>query len=138
MNTKYRKRYARLWWRKHRLRINAERRARRNPEKESNRWQHYAETRRGILQARNRQRKYGISMGAFNLMCLQQRGRCAICEALPIKKALDVDHDAVTRQIRGLLCQLCNKALGAFKHDIVFLRAAIEYLEMADTERRAE
>jgi hypothetical protein len=129
----------RLWYRKNRARINAERRAKRNPELVANRWQNYAATRRGIINARSRARKYGISMGAFNLMCLEQRGRCAICETLPVKKALDVDHDAATKQIRGLLCQVCNKALGAFKHDIVLLRAAIEYLthaEMAAVEGR--
>jgi len=40
-----------------------------------------------------------------------------------------VDHDHTTNKIRGLLCSLCNPALGSFRDSIDILKEAIYYLE---------
>lgn len=39
-----------------------------------------------------------------------------------------IDHDHVTGNIRGLLCNGCNKGLGLFKDDVNILQKAKEYL----------
>ena len=59
-----------------------------------------------------------------------QNGRCAIC-GRPETEAggLAVDHCHATGKVRGLLCTLCNTALGKFRDRTDILRAAIRYLE---------
>lgn len=55
-------------------------------------------------------------------------GHCAICRCIP-KGKLALDHDHKTGKLRGLLCVLCNTALGKFKDDPDILMRAIEYLK---------
>ena len=71
--------------------------------------------------------------GYEDLLCLSD-SRCMIC-GLPavIQKErtgrfLCVDHDHETGKVRGLLCDLCNKGLGAFRDDLTLLRKATNYL----------
>jgi len=82
-------------------------------------------------------KKYGISLEDFNLMFLNQNNRCLICNCvmqLPkeqMGQGMDVvaiDHDHKTGQVRGLLCNSCNKGLGHFKDDKKILSKAIKYL----------
>jgi hypothetical protein len=40
-----------------------------------------------------------------------------------------IDHDHKNNKIRGLLCAICNQALGLFKDNIKNLQEAIKYLE---------
>jgi hypothetical protein len=42
---------------------------------------------------------------------------------------LTVDHDHRTGEVRGLLCNLCNVALGVLRDDTRTARALIAYLE---------
>ena len=39
-----------------------------------------------------------------------------------------LDHNAVTGEIRSLLCHKCNVGLGHFNDDPELLRRAVEYL----------
>jgi len=74
----------------------------------------------------NLRRMYGVTIEVYTRMYNQQSGRCAICmRALP---TLCVDHDHTTGEIRGLLCRLCNKALGSFKDNEKNLQRAIWYV----------
>ena len=43
--------------------------------------------------------------------------------------AVAVDHDHLTNEFRGLLCNGCNKGLGLFRDNIQSLNNAIKYLE---------
>ena len=44
------------------------------------------------------------------------------------KKALCVDHDHTTGEIRGLLCANCNLGLGALGDNVRSLKRALAYL----------
>lgn len=42
---------------------------------------------------------------------------------------VDVDHDHETGEIRGILCEYCNRALGMVKDDVAVLENMINYLK---------
>ena len=72
-------------------------------------------------------RTYGLTIGQYDKMLVQQGGRCAICTQTS-STALNVDHDHSTGAVRALLCGECNRGLGAFKDNRVTLQAALNYL----------
>src|SRR5215469_11893222 len=80
---------------------------------------------------------YGITLADFNRMLAEQGGRCAICRvtAPGSRGTWRVDHDALTGQVRGLLCDACNTGIGKLRHDPEILRAAAEYLTRARAGR---
>ena len=51
--------------------------------------------------------------------------QCVICGS---EEKLVVDHDHKTGQIRGLLCNHCNRGLGHFRDDPMLLEFAAHYL----------
>ena len=55
-----------------------------------------------------------------------QGGLCAVCR---IQTADQVDHDHASGRVRGVLCDGCNGALGAFKEHPEIILRAIAYLE---------
>jgi hypothetical protein len=71
---------------------------------------------------------YGISVEQYEAMKKEQDGCCVICRTTPDINLL-VDHDHVTGAVRGLLCRLCNTALGSFRDDPELLERAITYLK---------
>jgi hypothetical protein len=88
----------------------------------------------GQLRDQELRRKYGITLGDYNSLALQQRDACAICgtsekgRARGRKRYWSVDHDHATGAVRGLLCQKCNTILGLCSDDTTVLNAAIHYL----------
>ena len=61
-------------------------------------------------------------------MLLNQNGECAICNRSMSEygKKLCVDHNHITGEVRGLLCDPCNYGLGFYeKHSDKY----IEYLK---------
>lgn len=72
---------------------------------------------------------YGLLPSQYEALLSGQRGGCAICGTPPPPGGvLCVDHDHVTKKVRGLLCQLHNTALGLFKDRTDHLAEAIKYL----------
>jgi len=69
--------------------------------------------------------KYKITREDFNLLKEQQNHKCAICGE---QTDLVIDHDHSTGEIRGLLCNACNKAIGFMRDDRSRLKKAIAYL----------
>jgi hypothetical protein len=78
----------------------------------------------------SRQRLYGITELEYARMFVAQDGVCATCKEVdPTGRALAVDHDHDTGKVRGLLCNMCNLALGKVKDNIALLEAMIAYLK---------
>ena len=50
---------------------------------------------------------------------------CVICGS---NEALVVDHDHKTGEVRGMLCNHCNRGLGHFRDDPMLLEFAAQYL----------
>lgn len=84
---------------------------------------------------------YGISIEQYRDLIAAQNGCCAVCkkpETL-IKKGklllLCVDHDHETNAVRGLLCNLCNRAIGLFCDEPDNLEAGAAYLRKHREQR---
>ena len=82
-------------------------------------------------------REYGLTTEDFDNKYNEQHGCCPICgrHSLELQRKLDIDHNHVTNQNRGLLCSRCNIGNGYFKVDergIELLQKAIEYIKKYD------
>lgn len=71
-------------------------------------------------------KNYNLNLEEYNEMCIQQEFKCQICNK---KKKLYVDHNHQTGEVRGLLCDLCNRAIGLLKENEDSLINAISYLK---------
>ncbi len=78
--------------------------------------------------AENLRRRYGITDADYQRQLTLQANECAICRTTLGDKALHVDHNHETGQLRGLLCNHCNLGLGHFRDSPDRLAAAIAYL----------
>jgi len=81
-------------------------------------------------------RRQGCSTNQYRTLFEAQGGRCAICGVGEGHRSrygkacrLAIDHNHRTGQVRGLLCNNCNRGLGRFKDSIEFLEAAVRYLK---------
>lgn len=77
-------------------------------------------------------REYGLTLDAYDELLRQQDYVCKICKTKERergRKRLAVDHDHKTGEVRGLLCDPCNRALGMFKDDEQILLSAIRYVQ---------
>lgn len=84
---------------------------------------------------------YGITIEDYDEMLKIQNGRCAGCGRLPkTTRRLDVDHKHQSgdkkrapweraSMIRGLLCHLCNRAIGILKDNPETFKNLAKYLE---------
>lgn len=73
--------------------------------------------------------KYGVSPGSFKEMVAAQGGKCCGCQrGLNSLKAC-VDHCHATNRVRGILCDDCNRTLGAVRDEPDTLRRLASYLE---------
>ncbi|WP_239404651.1 endonuclease VII domain-containing protein [Frankia sp. Cj3] len=80
-------------------------------------------------------KKYGLTAAEYDHLLAAQRGGCAVCATKTpgnrrtrAIRAFAVDHDHVTGQVRGLLCQGCNRAIGMLKDDPDVIAAAARYV----------
>ena len=78
------------------------------------------------------QRKYGITLEEYAALQAQQGGGCAICGTtigeVKRRRALFVDHDHASGEIRGLLCGRCNTAVGYLRDHPAYAHALLGYL----------
>jgi Recombination endonuclease VII len=86
------------------------------------------------LQARERRRTlalYGLSQEQWDRLVALQGNRCAVCKTTQPGgrgERWHIDHDHVTGQVRGLLCQLCNVGIGNLRDDPQIMMAAAQYV----------
>lgn len=78
---------------------------------------------------RQLRKKYNMSLADYDQMLEFQNGVCVTCGKINKGgKRLAVDHNHKTGEIRGLLCQKCNQAIGLVGEDIRVLIKLAEYL----------
>jgi len=70
-------------------------------------------------------RLYNITEADEAAILASQGGHCALC---PGTLRLGVDHDHVTKEVRGILCFRCNTAIGKLGDDEAGVLRALEYL----------
>lgn len=84
--------------------------------------------RRPTQTVEHRKYRYGLTAEAYETLLEKQHGCCALCDReLSTIKRIVVDHDHVTKKVRGLLCDRCNLWLRAIEKP-GFVRSALEYL----------
>lgn len=122
-NKKYREYYA----------AHPEKRKEKNDKQKDLRKEYYSNPERKFAyRKRYIEREFGIKYEDYDKMLEEQHGVCAICgkpETKPNAKYLAVDHNHETGEVRGLLCNNCNRALGLLKDNVDVLQNAINYLK---------
>jgi hypothetical protein len=84
-------------------------------------------TRKSALKTR-----YGITPERYQELLKQQNYRCGICgihEDEVSQRSLCVDHCHNSNQVRGLLCDKCNRGIGAFNDDPELISKAAEFID---------
>lgn len=76
---------------------------------------------------KKRARTYGITVEELVKLLDDADGKCEICKLEP-DRWLVVDHCHKVGNVRGILCERCNQALGLFRDDVEIMKRAIEYL----------
>lgn len=84
-------------------------------------------------------RNYELTLEDYELMLSMQNYACAICGTTnPVGEgnatkynsfSFAVDHNHATNEVRGLLCNPCNRGLGFFKDSQDLLKSALLYLQ---------
>jgi len=71
-----------------------------------------------------------MSHERYDEMLKNQKHACAICKKSQtcFKRKLCVDHNHSTGEVRGLLCDACNRGIGYLKDSTILLEQAIKYL----------
>lgn len=77
-------------------------------------------------------KRFGITLSDYDAMLERCGGVCQICgkpeSQTHRNMRLAVDHCHKTGKVRGLLCSLCNTAIGKLNDDPAILQRAIDYL----------
>jgi len=98
----------------------------------------YVSTRHRKYELKN---KYGMSEEQYDVLLLSQDNRCAICNTdTPTGKwrVFAVDHCHTTGNVRGLLCNECNRGMGLLRDNAELLRRAADYLDHHAVKTKAE
>ena len=73
------------------------------------------------------------ALAKYDALFKAQNGRCSICgrHRDAFDREFDIDHNHRTKEVRGLLCNDCNHAIGLLKADDgpVFAERAFKYIE---------
>jgi hypothetical protein len=86
-------------------------------------------TRRGHKSQRERNlfNKYGLTEDQVQTMLEDQGNCCALCSKAMIKYR--IDHNHITKKVRGILCHRCNLVIGGGWDDPDFCSKALAYLK---------
>ena len=130
MNTEDKRNYHKNYKRKWRLRNSPKEREYQKNYRENNK----DKRKNGMLKLR-----FNLTLEEYNAMLEAQGGVCKICSNPETTKKnnsdevrmLCVDHDHNTGQVRGLLCNKCNRALGHYEATKPRAQEFEKYLEEA-------
>ena len=118
---------------RHRDRINAKARLRRRSypghvkaAKQRHREKHIEKIRENDWLAKH---KGKLTRDELKSLIALQDGKCGICRTACAVGNRTVDHCHKTGAVRGVLCKLCNAAVGHLNDDPRIMRAAVRYLE---------
>src|SRR5215472_674775 len=76
------------------------------------------------------EKRWGIPWSVFLETLEMQAGLCQICcEPMVPGNGTHVDHDHITFEFRGLLCNKCNPGIGCFADSSLICVGAAEYLD---------
>lgn len=90
--------------------------------------------------------RYGLTRAEVEASVRAQGGRCLICRRVPRVWVVDHDHElarlhghggrstrdiACRKCVRGLICDPCNRGLGAFRDDPEAIERAAAYVRAA-------
>lgn len=81
-------------------------------------------------------REYGLLLTDVQRMLEQQDHKCPICGVtigIGANYTAVVDHCHTTGEIRGMLCDLCNRGLGHYQDSPSIMVKAAEYLKRTTT-----
>jgi len=84
---------------------------------------------------------FGITIEEYNRLFAEQGCKCPGCGATEngVKdRAMPVDHDHATGEIRGILCTACNQALGHVYDNIERLEGLAAYLRRHQLKQAAK
>lgn len=86
---------------------------------------------RNAVRNDNLKRKFGITLKEYNIKLNNQKSKCIICwkTAEENKKALAVDHNHETGEVRDLLCANCNAAIGFAQENIEIAKSMVKYIK---------
>lgn len=85
--------------------------------------------------------KYKLLPGDYEKLVVEQGGLCGVCGSEdpsggnPRVKRFAIDHNHSNNEVRGLLCNRCNRALGLFRDDPVLLQKAIDWVTLKREKR---
>lgn len=77
--------------------------------------------------------RYNITLEQYTEFLNKQEGKCAICHnQFKSTKDTHIDHNHITKKVRGLLCFKCNRGLGYFNDNKNTLNNASKYINDND------
>ena len=76
---------------------------------------------RPCMTSYQREKKYGLTPAEINELL---SGGCEVCGST---ESLCIDHDHNSNEVRGCLCDWCNRALGLLRDSTEQVRALAEY-----------
>jgi len=80
--------------------------------------------------------RYGLTPEQYNTKLVEQKGVCAICKKPPTGgRRLHIDHNHQTGEVRGLLCNGCNRGIGYLQESQEVLLEAVRYLQVRGSGR---
>jgi len=83
----------------------------------------------------SRNARHGVTREQAGLIRFAQKGLCAGCLE-PLAKVKEcLDHCHKTGQVRGLLCDHCNAALGRLKDSSATARRLADYLDKYESQK---
>ncbi len=81
--------------------------------------------------AKNRclEKQYGLTLNDYRNMLTTQNNMCKICKKSIKEGSAYVDHCHINGNVRGILCNNCNLAIGHLQDNIFIAEELLKYLK---------